>query len=235
MIASDSRSGSDLEVMAKFSHELRNSLGSLRSALHVLGIGPTKSPVQEEAQVLAERQITQMSGLVDDLLDVSRMRDGRQRLHLGRFDLCVVIGRAMHAVECTMRERKHRMTASFPDESVWIECDASKLEQVFVKLLVNAARYTNPGGDVTISVEHEANQAIARIRDSGVGISADLLPKVFDLYVQADPSTRSAGLGLGLPLVRSVVESHGGKVTVASGGAAKGSEFTVRLPAFMCT
>lgn len=139
------------------------------------------------------------------------MRHGKHRVHFGRIDLCVIIGRAMHAVGCIMRERKQRLTASFPDESVWIECDASSLEQAFVDLLVDAARYTDSGGGVTISVEQEANEAFVRIRDSGVG------------------------RGQGLQLARSVIESHGGQVTVASEGAASGSEFTVRLPAFICT
>ena len=221
-----------LEVMAKFSHELRNSLGTIRSAMHVLRIGPTKSPVQEEAQVLAERQITQMTRLVDDLLDASRIRNGGLQLRHGRFDLCGIIGHAMHSVECAMRDREHHMTVSFPDEPVWLKCDAARLEQVFVNLLVNAAKYTDIGGHVTILVKQDANEAVVQVRDSGVGIADDLLSKVFDLYVQAKPASRDGGLGLGLSLVRSIVESHGGNVTVASEGAGKGSEFTVRLPAF---
>lgn len=221
-----------LEVMAKLSHELRNSLGSLRSAIHVLRIGPIKSPVQEKAQALAERQITQMTRLVDDLLDASRMRNGGLQLRRGRFDLSAIVGRAMHSVECAMREREHHLTVSFPDEPVWLQGDADRLEQVFVNLLINAAKYTDVGGHVSLSVRQEANLAIVRIRDSGVGIAADVLPKVFDLYVQANPSSRDGGLGLGLSLVRSLVEGHGGSVTAASDGVGKGSEFTVRLPAF---
>ena len=229
---SDSENDWSLEVMAKLSHELRNSLGSLRNAMHVLGIGPIKSPVQEKAQVLAERQITQMTRLVDDLLDASRMRNGGLQLRRGRFDLCVVAGRAMHSVDCTMREREHHVAVSFPEEPVWLQGDAERLEQVFVNLLINAAKYTDVGGHVRLSVKQEANQAIVSIRDSGVGIAADVLPKVFDLYVQANPSSRNRGLGIGLSLVRSLVEGHGGSVTAASDGLGKGSEFTVRLPAF---
>jgi signal transduction histidine kinase len=232
----DARSSSEndwsLEVMAKLSHELRNSLGSLRNAMHVLRIGPMKSPVQEKAQVLAERQITQMTRLVDDLLDTSRMHNGGLQLRRGRFDLCVIVGRAMHSVECTMREREHHLAVSFPDEPLWVQGDADRLEQVFVNLLVNAAKYTDVGGHVRLSVKQEASQAIVRIRDSGVGIAADVLPTVFDLYVQANPSSRDGGLGLGLSLVRSLVDGHGGSVTAASDGVGKGSEFTVRLPVF---
>ncbi len=222
----------DQEVLAKFSHELRNSLGALRSAMHVLQTASPKSPVQVKAQILADRQITQMTRLVDDLLDASRMRDGKLQLRLGRFDLSVIVGHAMHAVECNMREREHLMAASFPDKPVWLHCDAARLEQVFVNLLVNAAKYTDAGGKVKISVKQEANEAIVQILDSGIGIAADVLPRVFDMYVQANPSSRQGGIGLGLPLVRSLVESHGGSVTAASAGAGKGSEFTVRLPAF---
>ena len=234
--SADARSSQEkdwsLEVMAKFSHELRNSLGSLRGAMHVLRIGPIKSPVQERALALAERQLTQMTRLVDDILDASRMRNGGLQLRLGRFDLCLILGRAMHSVECTMREREHRLAVSFPDEPVWLECDAARLEQVFVNLLINAAKYTDIGGDIAILVNQEANEAVVQIRDSGIGIAADVLPKVFDPYVQAKPASREGGLGLGLSLVRSVVESHGGSVAVASDGAGKGSAFTVRLPAF---
>jgi signal transduction histidine kinase len=220
------------EVMAKFSHELRNSLSALRSAVHVLRIGPSKSPVQEKAQILAERQITQMTRLVDDLLDASRMHNGRMQLRRDRVDLCVIIGYAVQAVECRMRQRGHQMTVSFPDAPVWLSGDASRLEQVFVNLLINAAKYTDIGGQVRLSVKQEGNKAVVQIRDSGVGIAADMLPKVFDLYVQANPSSRDGGLGLGLPLVRSLVEGHGGSVTADSDGVGKGSEFTVHLPAF---
>jgi len=220
------------DVLAQFSHELRNSLGTIRSAMHVFRIGTAENPTQEKARVLIERQVEQMTRLVDDLLDVSRMRNGRLQLRRARIDLCMVIASAMHAVECTMRQREHRMTVSFPDAPVWLHGDAARLEQVFVNLLVNAAKYTNVGGKVSLSVTHEGDEGIVVIRDTGVGIAAEVLPKVFDLYLQANPSSRSGGLGLGLPLVRGLVESHGGSVTAASDGIGHGCEFTVRLPAF---
>jgi signal transduction histidine kinase len=222
----------NLEIMARFSHELRNSLGAIGSAMHVLRAASPKNAVQEKAQLLAERQIRQMTRLVEDILDTSRIHNGRLQLERRRIDLCVSIARAMHVVECTMRQREHHMTASFPDAPVWLRGDAARLEQVFVNLLVNAAKYTDVGGEVTLSVRQEEDEAVVSIRDSGVGIAADLLPRMFDPYVQGGPSMRGGGLGLGLPLVRSLVEGHGGRVTAASGGAGKGSEFTVRLPAF---
>jgi signal transduction histidine kinase len=125
------------------------------------------------------------------------------------------------------------MTVSLPDAPMWLRADAARLEQVFVNVLVNAAKYTTAGGDIRLSVNQENGEAIVRISDTGIGIASDVLPKVFDLFVQADCSSgRSAiaGLGIGLALVRSLVESHGGHVSAASPGLGKGSEFTVRLP-----
>jgi signal transduction histidine kinase len=136
------------------------------------------------------------------------------------------------AVEFTMQQHHHRMTTSFPKAPVWLEADPARLEQVFVNLLLNAAKYTEPGGKVGLSVEQEDGEATVRIHDSGIGIAAEVLPHVFDLFVQADPSSRraDAGLGVGLALVRSLVECHGGCVTAASAGLRRGSEFTVHLP-----
>jgi signal transduction histidine kinase len=219
-------------LVAQFSHELRNSLGTIRSAMHVMTTGNATNPAQERARVLIDRQLGQLTRMVDDLLDVSRMRNGRMQLRRVRIDLCIVLAQAMQAVEYTMQQRQHRMVVSFPDSPVWLNGDAARLEQVFVNLLLNAAKYTDAGGVVSLSLEHEAEQAIVVIRDTGIGIAAEVLPKVFDLYVQANPSARKGGLGLGLPLVRSLVEGHGGGVSAASDGAGHGSEFTVRLPAF---
>ena len=234
--SSDVRRGREdkptLDVLAQFSHELRNSLGTIRSAVHVFGAGTVRNLAQERARILMVRQVEQMTRLIDDLLDVSRMCNGRLQLRRDRIDLCIVIANAMHAVECTMQQRGHRVTVSFPASPMWMQGDGARLEQAFVNLLVNAAKYTPVGGDVSLSVTQQADEAIVHIRDTGVGIAAELLPRVFDLYVQGNPSSRTGGMGLGLPLVRSLVESHGGRVTAASEGIGQGSEFTVRLPAF---
>jgi signal transduction histidine kinase len=138
----------------------------------------------------------------------------------------------MHTVEWTIQRRGHRLSASFPETPVWLQGDGPRLEQVFVNLLVNAAKYTDVGGDVRVTVTQNANQAVVVIRDNGIGIAAEVLPEIFELYVQAGLSSRQDGLGLGLPLVRSLVESHGGSVAAASDGIGHGSEFTVRLPVF---
>ena len=219
-------------VMAQLSHELRNSLAVIRNAMHVLKMGAAENPAQEDARMLMARQLGHMTRLVDDLLDVSRMRTGRLQLRCARIDLCIPIAHAIRAVELTMHEREHRMTVSFPEMPVWLDGDAARLEQIFVNLLMNAAKYTNVGGDISLSVTQEAHEAVVILRDTGVGIAAELLPKVFDPYVQANPSSRMGGLGLGLPLVRALVECHGGSVTAASEGIGHGSQFTVRLPAF---
>jgi len=220
------------EFLAVLSHELRNSLGGIRCAAGILRLDVSAAPNVVKARVLIERQVDQMTRLVEDLMDVSQIQSGQLRLQRERFDLCVLATHAVEAVELTMQQRSHRMTTSFPSEPVWLQADPTRLEQVFVNLLVNAAKYTAAGGDVGLSIEHRGDEAIVRVRDTGIGIAADVLPDVFDLFVQADRSPRRAvaGLGVGLALVRNLVESHGGSVTAASDGLGKGSEFTVRLP-----
>jgi signal transduction histidine kinase len=225
-------SGRNNEFMTVFSHELRNSLGAIRSATRILRVDTSADPSTVKARLLIERQIGHMMRLVEDLLDISRVRNGQLRLKCARIDQRVLAAHAAQTVEFTMQQRDHRMTTSFPDAPVWLQADPARLEQVFVNLLLNAAKYTDEGGNVGLFVEREEVEAIVRIRDSGIGIAHDVLPHVFDLFVQADPSSRraDAGLGIGLALVRSLVERHGGCVTVESAGLGYGSEFTVRLP-----
>jgi len=225
-------SGRNDEFMTVFSHELRNSLGAIGSAACILRRDTSADPSMVKARMLIERQVGHMTRLVEDLLDVSRVRSGQLRLQCQRIDLRLLAAHAAETVEFTMEQRHHRMTTSFPDAPVWLQADPARLEQVFVNLLLNAAKYTDAGGNVELFVEQEELEAIVRIRDSGIGMAPDLLPHVFDLFVQADPSSRraDAGLGIGLALVRSLVERHGGRVTAASVGLGHGSEFTVRLP-----
>jgi signal transduction histidine kinase len=224
--------GRNNEFMTVFSHELRNSLGAIGSAARVLRMDTSADPSVVKARMLIERQVGHMTRLVEDLLDMSRVRSGQLRLQCQQIDLRVLAAHAAQTVEFTMEQRHHRMTTSFPDTPVWLQADPARLEQVFVNLLLNAAKYTDAGGNVELFVEQEEVEAIVRIRDSGIGIAPDVLPHVFDLFVQADPSSRraDAGLGIGLALVRSLVERHGGRVTAASAGLRRGSEFTVHLP-----
>ena len=224
--------GQPNEFMTVFSHELRNSLDAIRSAARILRMDTSADPSAVKARVLIERQVGQMTHLVEDLLDVSRVRSGQLRLKCERVDLRVLAAHAAQTVEFTMQQHHHRMTTSFPVEPVWLWADPTRLEQVFVNLLLNAAKYTDEGGNIGLFVEREEVEAIVRICDSGIGIDPDVLPHVFDLFVQADPSSHraDAGLGIGLALVRSLVEHHGGHVSVESAGPGHGSEFTVRLP-----
>jgi signal transduction histidine kinase len=224
--------GQNNEFMTVLSHELRNSLCAVRFAVGILRMEKSARPAALKARMLIERQVAQMTRLVDDLLDVSRLRHGQLTLQRKRVDLCVVVTHAAQTVAFTMQERNHRMSASLPDAPLLLQADAGRLEQVFVNLLSNAAKYTNPGGRIWLSAEREQGEAVVRIRDTGIGIDPNALPHVFDLFVQADPSSRRAdpGSGIGLALVRSLVERHGGRVGATSPGRGKGSEFTVRLP-----
>lgn len=220
------------EFITVFSHELRNSLGAIRGATQILHMETSAGPAAVKARALIERQVRQMTRLVEDLLDVSRIRSGHLRLQCERVDLRSVAAHAAHSVEFAMQQRNHRMTTSFPEAPVWLQADPIRLEQVFVNLLYNSAKYTEAGGKIELCVERQEDEATVRIRDTGIGIAPDVLPHVFDLFVQANPSSRraDAGLGIGLALVRSLVECHGGRVTAASAGLRNGSEFTVRLP-----
>jgi signal transduction histidine kinase len=228
----DTENGGPNEFMTVFSHELRNSLGAIGSAVRILRIDTSASPAMVRARVLIERQVGHMTRLVEDLLDVSRARNGHLCLRRERIDLCALVAQAVESVEFIMQQYNHRMTTSFPNAPVWLQADPTRMEQVFVNLLLNAAKYTEVGGHVGLSVERGEGEAIVRICDTGIGIAPDLLPQVFDLFAQANPSSprADAGLGIGLALVRSLVECHGGNITAASAGLRQGSEFTVRLP-----
>jgi signal transduction histidine kinase len=224
--------GQNNEFMTVFSHELRNSLGAIRSAIQILAIQPSDGLPAVKARKMIERQVEQMTRLAEDLLDASRVRTGQLNLRSERVDLCAVVAHAAQTLEFTMQQQNHTMTTSFPQIPIWLQADPARLEQVFVNLLSNAAKYTDTGGSVELHVTREMSQAVVRISDSGIGISPEVLPHVFDLFVQADPSSRraNAGLGIGLALVRNLVERHGGFVSAASAGLGQGSEFTVRLP-----
>jgi len=224
--------GPNNEFMTVFSHELRNSLCAIRFAVGILRMETSARPAGLKAKILIERQVIQMTRLVEDLLDASRIRRGQLTLRRERVDLCAVAAHAAQTVGFTMQERCHRLSTSFPNEPLWLHADPARLEQVFVNLLVNAAKYTDPGGRVTLSVERQQDDAIVRVRDTGIGMAPSVVPYVFDLFVQAEAPLRrtNAGLGIGLALVRSLVERHGGRITAASSGLGHGSEFTVRLP-----
>jgi signal transduction histidine kinase len=227
----DAENGRTNEFMTVFSHELRNSLSAIRFAVGILSLETSARPAALKARIVIERQVAQMTRMVEDLLDVSRVRRGQLTMRHERVDLCAVAGRAAQTVEFIMRERNHCFSTSLPNAPVWLQADPVRLEQVLVNLLFNAAKYTQPGGRIHLSAQQQESDVVIGIRDSGIGIESHILPHVFDLFVQAEPSSRrDGGLGIGLALVRNLVEQHGGRVTAASAGLGHGSEFTVRLP-----
>jgi signal transduction histidine kinase len=220
------------EFLAILGHELRGPLASIHYGIHLLSHLPQDIPAREKTQVMIERQVRRMTQLVHDLLDVSRITHGRLHLQRERIDLRDVVSNAIETLGPDINERHHRLTTALPDAPVWLQGDPGRLEQVFINLLANASRYTNAGGELAVWMHTPDGQAVVRVRDSGIGIAPEVLPHVFDLFRQADgaaPRSQS-GLGIGLALVRNLVESHGGSVTGASAGLGQGSEFTVRLP-----
>jgi len=217
--------------LAVISHELRNSLGVVRNAARLLGAQQTVAGAIEKTRLLIERQVGQMSRLIEDLLDGSRI-SAPSSLQRQRIDLRVLVKQVIAAIDSDIARRGHRLTVDLPDYPVWLDADPGRMEQVFANLLMNAAKYTPDGGEITLTVELQSKYASVRIRDSGIGIAAEVLPCVFGLFVQAEPSAphSEAGHGIGLAVVRNFVEIHGGCVTATSDGLGRGSEFTVLLP-----
>jgi signal transduction histidine kinase len=220
------------EFLAELSHELRSPLGCIQNAIRLLGSQPGESSTRRQAEALIERQVRRMTRLVDDLLDVSRISRGRLHLQRERTDLRGIVSNAIETVQPLIQERHHRLATVLPDTPVWLQADPWRLEQVFVNLLANASRYTDAGGELTVCVHRRDGQAVISIRDSGLGIAPEALTHIFDMFTQADEAAPDSrfGLGIGLALVRKLVELHAGSVTAASAGLRRGSEFTVRLP-----
>ena len=218
--------------LAVIAHELLNSLSVLRNASRLISAQQTVSGVIDSARLLIERQVRQMSRLIEDLLDGSRAASP-ESLQRRRIDLRVLVRQVIEGIELDLRRRGHQLTINLPEDPVWLDADPGRLEQVFSNLLMNAAKYSHDRGDITLTVERRLEYASVRISDAGIGITAELLPCVFGLFVQAEPTApySEAGHGIGLAVVRSLVEMHGGVVTAASDGLGRGSEFTVLLPA----
>jgi signal transduction histidine kinase len=233
-LANTSRSND--EFLATLSHELRSPLAAIHNGVRLLSSQVVESAVRQRAQALIERQLRRMTQLVDDLLDVSRINHGRLCLRRERMDLRVVVSNAIETLQSDINERNHHLATAFPAGPVWLFADPLRLEQVFVNLLANASRYTDTGGELAVWMHTRGDQAVVRIRDSGIGIAPEALPHIFDLFRQADEASAycKSGLGVGLALVRDLLELHGGSVTAASAGIRQGSEFTVRLPKKDC-
>ncbi len=220
------------EFLAMLSHELRSPLAPIANAVQLLGLpSGVESSLQKQARGIIERQVGHLQHLVDDLLEVSRITTGRVQLRQERIAIRGIVEGAIETSRPLIDQRKHELVVSLPKETIWLNADAARLEQVVVNLLTNAAKYTEIGGKIWLSVLVEEHECVLRVRDTGVGISPSLLPKIFDLFTQAERSLdrSQGGLGIGLALVQRLTELHGGRVEVSS-SLGHGSEFIIRLP-----
>ena len=220
------------EFLAMLGHELRNPMAAIANAIECLEHVDGDIRLRNEAQQVLRRQLQQMTRLVDDLLDVSRITRGKVTLRRSTVVLSTIVARAVDTTASIFVERGHRLHITQPDQPVRLDADPTRLEQILANLLHNAAKYTEAGGQVSLIIEPQDSQVVIRVRDNGIGISPELLPRVFDLFTQADRSLdrSQGGLGIGLTLVRSLVELHGGTVAATSNGINRGSEFAVCLP-----
>ena len=221
------------EFLAMLAHELRNPLAAIRGALEVLRLGGGDSAEAVQMWGIVERQTRQMTRLADDLLDASRISRGAIALRKEEVDLGTLVAHAVETARTLIDERRHELSVALPPEPVRLEADPLRLEQVLVNLLHNAAKYTESGGRIRLIAERTGDEIALRVRDTGIGIAPEMLPRVFDLFVQAGHRrTRvQGGLGIGLSLVRSLVVMHGGRIRAQSAGVGRGSEFIVHLPA----
>jgi PAS domain S-box-containing protein len=231
-VAAEDASRAKDQFLAMLSHELRNPLSAVRNAVTTAALNPAGS---QRALEIALRGTDQLTRLVDDLLEVTRMTQGRITLRTETIAFDAIVERSVEAARPLFDERSVTLTLSRSPRSIELHGDATRLEQVVGNLLANAVRYTEPGGTVTVTLEYADHQAILRVRDTGIGIAPELLNRIFDLFVQAEQALdrRPGGLGIGLTLVKALVEMHGGQVTAHSEGVGRGAEFTVRLPATM--
>ncbi len=229
------------EFLAMLSHELRNPLAPIRAAAHMMrlqepGKGLPSNPILQEAREVIERQVANLTKMISDLSEVSRVISGRIRLDLRAVDMKQVVDHAVQSVTPLFEQRKHAVSTSACSESVWAHADATRLEEVLVNLLNNAAKYTPDGGRIAVACELRReggkDYAMVRVRDNGVGMEESLLPRVFDLFTQGDRSLDRSwgGLGIGLSLAHRIITMHNGTIEAHSAGPGKGSEFTVKLP-----
>jgi signal transduction histidine kinase len=218
--------------LALVAHELRNPLAPIMTALELMRMRLAGSDALDHPLDVLERQARHLVRLLDDLLDISRITSGRIRLETEVLDAATIVHRAVELSRPLIDARRHRLSVSLPERSLWLRADPARLAQVLAHLLDNAARFTNAGGQIALSLEGGDDEVVLRVRDHGIGIPGDLLPRLFDLFAQGErpPNRPRGGLGLGLTIVRSLVALHGGRVAAHSDGPGCGSEFVVRLP-----
>jgi PAS domain S-box-containing protein len=220
------------EFLATLAHELRNPLAPLRNGLHILRTAGDDPAALEQARTVMERQVQLLVRLIDDLLDVSRITRGKLKLRKEQVDLAAVVRNAVEISRPLIEAAGHELTVALPAEPTYVGADAARLAQVFSNLLNNAAKYTERGGHIGLTAERQGGAAVVTVKDTGVGIPAEHLPHIFEMFAQVDRSLERSqgGLGIGLTLVKRLVEMHGGTVEARSDGPDRGSEFVVRLP-----
>jgi len=223
------------EFLAMLAHELRNPLAPISNTVRALRLGRVDQETARAASEMLQRQVGQMARLVDDLLDMSRISRGKIELRKDRIELASVVEQALEAVRPQFRALDHELTVTLPPQPVYLNADRARLTQVVANLLNNAAKFTDRGGHVWLTVDQDGDAVVIRIRDTGIGIDAEHLPRLFEMFTQVDTSLERSrdGLGIGLTLVKTLVELHGGTVDARSEGPGRGSEFTVRLPVFV--
>jgi PAS domain S-box-containing protein len=226
--AAEAANRSKDEFIAMLAHELRTPLAPIRMAMHTLRGAAERDPDVRRVAEIVERQSRHLARLLDDLLDAARFAREKIVLRKKPTTLQSVVGEAIEATRELLESRQHAVSVSLPEAPVWLEADGMRLAQVVGNLLNNAAKYTAPGGAITVSGLADAGEAVLRVRDTGIGIAPDALARIFELFAQGEGS--EGGLGLGLTLARMLVQFHGGTLTAASDGPGRGSEFVVRLP-----
>lgn len=221
------------QFLATLAHELRNPLAPVLMAVDLLGRPNIEEQERSWALDMLGRQVKHMTRLIDDLLDISRISQGKIVLRKAPMDLIAVARRAMESVTLLIHDRRQQLTVDLPDKPMMIDADAVRIEQIITNLLTNSAKYTDLNGSIFLSIHSENDQPVLKVRDNGIGIPPEMLERIFDLFTQVDTSiSRSSqwGLGIGLALVRGLVELHGGSVKALSPGVGHGSEFVIRLP-----
>jgi PAS domain S-box-containing protein len=220
------------EFLALLAHELRNPLGPIRHAVKILRARPPSPDELSWATNIIDRQTEHMTRLVDDLLDVARITSGTIELRIERIDIAEILKAAVEASGALIERGRHQLMVTLPVEPLHVEGDATRLTQIISNLLDNAAKYTDSGGRIWLTAEREGDAVVIQVKDSGIGIAPDVLPRIFDMFTQTGlPLERAqGGLGVGLALVQRLVKLHGGTVSAFSGGQGKGSDFTIRLP-----
>jgi signal transduction histidine kinase/PAS domain-containing protein len=219
------------EFLATLAHELRNPLAPIRNGLHIMRMSPHSNKLGELRDMM-DRQVTHLVRLIDDLLDVSRVRQGKIDLRKQRITLQSAVEAATEASRPLIEDSKHLLVLDLPEQALWLDADLTRVAQIIGNLLNNAAKYTPEGGLITVTAYSENGYAVLSVSDTGVGIPTEMLPKVFDLFTQVDRNLERSqgGLGIGLALVRQLLDIHGGTIEAHSAGAGQGSTFTVRLP-----